>query len=148
MRSEKSFEEPLHDPEIRRNFEEELLVGEVTETVGALLKSLKIPQRQLAERLGVTPGRVSQVLSGAENLTLRSLGSIGWALGVRFDLTAQPMNLRGTPAIDDRPLPGWLERIGGAVATTRWHGSVRLPAPGKVLSTRKMIRVPNGEEAA
>lgn len=102
----------MHDPEIRRVFEEELLVGEATDTVAALVDSLGLSQKELAQRLGVSAGRVSQILSGAENLTLRSLGALGWALGVRFDLQPSAMADRhGTPALDDPPAPAWLDRL-------------------------------------
>jgi len=104
--------ELLADPEIRRVYEEELLFGEATDTVAALLESLGLTQRDLAGRLGVSEGRVSQILSGQENLTLRSLASLGWALGVRFDLEPRAMGDRaGTPAADDPPAPAWLTRL-------------------------------------
>lgn len=102
----------MHDPEIRRVFEEELLVGEATDTVAALVDSLGLSQKELAQRLGVSAGRVSQILSGAENLTLRSLGALGWALGIRFNLQPSAMaDRRGTPALDDPPAPAWLDRL-------------------------------------
>lgn len=101
----------LSDPEVRRAFEEEFLFGEATDTVAGLIESLGISQRELADRLGVSPGRVSQILSGGENLTLRSFAALGWALGVRFEMNAVPMVDRaGTPAADDPPLPAWLGR--------------------------------------
>src|SRR5690606_27124167 len=100
----------MHDPETRRAFEEELLVGEATDTVAALVDSLGLSQEELAQRLGVSAGRVSQLLSGAENLTLRSLGALGWALGVRFNLQPSAMADRhGTPALDDPLAPAWLD---------------------------------------
>lgn len=105
----------LMDPEVRRAFEEEFLVGEATDTLVGLIESLGITQRELAERLGVSPGRVSQILSGAENLTLRSLAAFGWALGLRFELDASPMEDRaGTPALSDPPAPIWLGKLDAA----------------------------------
>lgn len=102
----------LTHPEVRRAFEEEYLVGEATDTLAGLIESLGITQRELAERLGVSPGRVSQILSGAENLTLRSLAAFGWALGLRFELDASPMEDRtGTPAVHDPPAPIWLSKL-------------------------------------
>jgi transcriptional regulator with XRE-family HTH domain len=35
--------------------------------------------------LGVSPGRVSQILGGGENLTLRTLAALATALDARFD---------------------------------------------------------------
>lgn len=101
--------EAMSDPEVRRVFEEELLFGEATDTAAALLESLGKTQRELARRLGVSEGRISQILSGAENLTLRTLAAVGWALGVRFQLDSVPMaDRQGTPAQDDPPVPAWL----------------------------------------
>jgi len=101
----------LSDPAARREYEEAYLVGEVTDSILALLQGLGISQAELAERLGVTRGRVSQILSGRQNLTLRTLAAIGWALGVSFDLNLRPMADRaGTPAAADPGLPGWVNR--------------------------------------
>lgn len=102
----------LDDPVVRRVFEEELLVGEATDTIAGLLESLQLTQKELASRLGVSAGRVSQILSGEENLTLRSLAALGWALGIRFDLAPVPMSDRSaTPASSDPPAPAWIDRL-------------------------------------
>lgn len=102
----------LSDPEIRRIYEQELLFGEATETISGLMISLGLTQRELARRLGVSESRVSQLLSGAENLTLRTLADVGWALGVEFELNPVPMaNRAGTPAMDDPPAPAWLSAL-------------------------------------
>ncbi|HXF36350.1 MAG TPA: helix-turn-helix transcriptional regulator [Actinomycetota bacterium] len=130
----------LRNPEIRRVFEEELLVGEATDTVAGLLESLGISQRELASRLGVTPARISQVLSGKENLTLRSLGALGWALGVRFELRPVAMRDRlGTPASDDPPPPPWLDRLQPPAQFT--YSSISMPQAGRLRRTRPKLRV-------
>jgi len=36
--------------------------------------------------MGVSPGRVSQILGGGENLTLRTLAALSTALDARFDI--------------------------------------------------------------
>jgi transcriptional regulator with XRE-family HTH domain len=96
----------------RRVFEQELLFGEARTTVVAALRSLRLTQRALAARLGVTEGRVSQVLSGRENITLRTLADVGWALGLRFELNPVALpNRSNTPAEDDPQLPQWLGRL-------------------------------------
>jgi hypothetical protein len=99
------------DMEEQRAFEEELLVGEATESLYAIVQSLGITQRELARRLQVSPGRVSQILSGGLNLTLRTLAGCGWALGVRFGLVPSAMAERcATPAVGDPPLPDWVRQ--------------------------------------
>lgn len=126
--------EILSDPEIRRTYEEELLLGEATENVSALLRSLGISQRELARRLNVSEARVSQIVSGAENLTLRSLAALGWALGVRFELDPIAMSRaerRGTPAEDDAAAPDWLSRLR---PTARVEFRRSLPAPRRQLA--------------
>ncbi len=98
----KTVDSALHDPEARLAYEQELLLGEAIETLGALASG-RITQREL---------RVSQILSGGENLTLRSLAALGWALGLRFQLHPIPLaDRQGTPAEDDEPLPSWLDRF-------------------------------------
>jgi len=54
---------------------------EVNSAITWYMKQHNITRADLAKRLGVTPGRVSQVLSGDENLTLRTIGTVAQALG-------------------------------------------------------------------
>ena len=96
----------------RRVFEQELLYGEARATVGGILRSRGLTQRQLATRLGLTEGRVSQILSGRANITLRTLADLGWALGLRFEpLPVALPNRSGTPAENDPAPPQWLGRL-------------------------------------
>jgi transcriptional regulator with XRE-family HTH domain len=46
----------------------------------------KISRADLAQSMGVSPGRVSQILSGDENLTLRTLSSVAAALGAEVEV--------------------------------------------------------------
>ncbi|MGH8906958.1 MAG: helix-turn-helix domain-containing protein [Egibacteraceae bacterium] len=55
---------PLQRPEVRRAYEEELLFGTATVTIEAMLESVGVTRGQLASRLGVSPSRISQILSG------------------------------------------------------------------------------------
>lgn len=85
-------------------FEQEVLLGRVQERVRELLAIRGVTQKQLAQRLNLSAGRISQVVSG-ENLTLRTLASVGCALGYRFDIIASPIDeepgfgtIRGRPS--------------------------------------------------
>ena len=49
-----------------------------------------VSQRELADRLGVSSARVSQIVSGGgSNLTIRTIGRIAHALDEQFDLVAR-----------------------------------------------------------
>jgi transcriptional regulator with XRE-family HTH domain len=130
----------------QRSFEEELLVGEATETLVGLVESLELPRKDLATRLKLSPGRVSQILSGRENLTLRSLAALGWAMGVRFELHPTPIaDRKGTPAEGDAPLPLWLARLGRQAPCTfkPIDQSVRRSRPE--LTPKRLLSLVNGD---
>src|SRR5690242_1022578 len=58
-----------------------LIVDEIT----WYMREHKVSRAELAQTMNVSPGRVSQVLSGDENLTLRTLSSVLSALGAQVD---------------------------------------------------------------
>lgn len=98
-------------PPARLVYERELLFGEAIETVAALLESQGISQRELSERIGRSEARVSRILKGGENTTLKTIADLGYALGIRFTLTPVPFADRtGTPAVGDPPAPEWISR--------------------------------------
>jgi transcriptional regulator with XRE-family HTH domain len=51
--------------------------------------------------MGVSPGRVSQILSGDENLTLRTVGAVLDALGTRFEFSLHAFG-ESAELLDDR----------------------------------------------
>jgi transcriptional regulator with XRE-family HTH domain len=59
---------------------------------------------QLAEKLGWTPSRVSHVLNGSANLTLKTIFEITQALGLDFKLSIQtPLQPVESTEIEQRP---------------------------------------------
>lgn len=97
---------------LRRKYEAELLCGQTADTLASLLESVGVTRRELARRLDISPGRVSQLLSGAANLTLRTVAEITWALGYHSTIRLEPMADRSTtPAAHDRGVPAWLLRL-------------------------------------
>lgn len=93
---------------LAREYQEELLMGEAVANIEGLLESLDIPRKELAHRLGISQGRVSQMLSGERNLTLRTLGAMAWALGASIDVSLRELEDRSTsPASADPHLPSW-----------------------------------------
>ncbi|MEJ3745168.1 helix-turn-helix transcriptional regulator [Actinomycetes bacterium KLBMP 9797] len=67
-----------------------VMVDEVT----WYMREHKVTRSELAQSMGVSPGRVSQILSGDENLTLRTLGSVIDALGADIEVTLRPREPR------------------------------------------------------
>ncbi len=62
------------------------LPRELTTAVSWYMDEHGITKRELARRLKVTPGRVSQILSGDENLTLRTMAAVCAALDVHLQV--------------------------------------------------------------
>jgi predicted XRE-type DNA-binding protein len=68
------------------------LVRTLADEVSWFMSEHKISQAELAHSMGVSPGRVSQILSGDENLTLRTLSSVASALGAEIDVTLRAVD--------------------------------------------------------
>src|ERR1700691_559500 len=62
------------------------LVTQLTNEITWYLRERGLTRADLAARMGVSPGRVSQILGGGENLTLRTLAALSTALDARFDI--------------------------------------------------------------
>jgi transcriptional regulator with XRE-family HTH domain len=67
------------------------LQQEICDEITWYMREHKVSRADLAGAMGVSPGRVSQILSGGENLTLRTLGSVVAALGARIEITLSPL---------------------------------------------------------
>ena len=62
------------------------LVTQLTNEINWLMQERGLTRADLAARMGVSAGRVSQILGGGENLTLRTLAALAVALDARFDI--------------------------------------------------------------
>jgi transcriptional regulator with XRE-family HTH domain len=76
------------------------LITQLTNEITWHMRERGLTRADLAARMGVSPGRVSQILGGGENLTLRTLAALSTALDARFDveLTALKSGDSYTPA--------------------------------------------------
>ncbi len=86
------FEEFVQEYEHRRVFEQESLAFEATEMICTLLKQEGIPRAELAKRIGKSKAYVTQVLSGARNMTLHTFADFAFALGHKVDIRAVQAN--------------------------------------------------------
>lgn len=62
------------------------LVTRLTNDINWYMRERGMTRADLATRMGVSAGRVSQILGGGENLTLRTLAALSTALDARFDV--------------------------------------------------------------
>jgi transcriptional regulator with XRE-family HTH domain len=90
--------------EARVDEELSLLVTQLMNEINWHMRERGLTRADLASRMGVSPGRISQVLSGGENLTLRTLASLATALDARFELDLRP-RATGNGAGDATPQP-------------------------------------------
>jgi transcriptional regulator with XRE-family HTH domain len=86
------------------------LVTQLTNEINWFMRERGLTRADLAARMGVSPGRVSQILGGGENLTLRTLAALSTALDARFDielttLKAGDAYTSPSPAGSDAPAP-------------------------------------------
>jgi transcriptional regulator with XRE-family HTH domain len=66
------------------------LPREMTTAITQRMRQKDMNRTELAAAMGVSPGRVSQILSGDENLTLHTLASVCVALDARLEAKLVP----------------------------------------------------------
>jgi transcriptional regulator with XRE-family HTH domain len=98
------------------------LSRQIVDEVTWYMRQHKVTRADLAQSMNVSPGRVSQILSGEENLTLRTLGGVLAALGAEVEFTLRPVDdpvdlLDGVEETDDdltSAAPGAVRRSASA----------------------------------
>lgn len=75
--------EEMESYEHQRMYAGEELTFDITEDVLIAMEEKGISKTQLAERLGKSKAYVSQILSGARNMTLRTLSDVCFAIGIK-----------------------------------------------------------------
>ncbi len=69
-----------------KQFAQDKLIFNVTEDLLLAMEDLKVKKSDLARRLGKSKANVSSMLDGDRNMTLRTLASICFELGVNVDV--------------------------------------------------------------
>jgi transcriptional regulator with XRE-family HTH domain len=100
---------------------------------------MSLTRADLAARMGASPGRVSQILGGGENLTLRTLAALSTTLDGRFDLQL------GTLKADDAYSSRDTADVEAAPAENHHSlsrpGISRAPAPAKAAAAAEPTSV-------
>jgi len=106
-------------------------VTQLTNEINWYMRERGLSRADLAARMGVSPGRVSQILGGGENLTLRTLAALSTALDAHFDLELSPLKTgdsytshspgqaEAAPAGNHRALPRAAHRQAGSAISRR-----------------------------
>lgn len=91
------LEREFPDPADQRQYAQERCIVAVTEALGAAMEKANVSRAELAQRLGVTKGHISQ-LFGGRNLTLRSIADVLWACKLEVqDLQLAPLGVMMVP---------------------------------------------------
>ena len=95
--------------EVRIDEELHGLITQLTNEINWHMRERGLTRADLAARMGVSPGRVSQILGGGENLTLRTLAALATALDARFGIELTSLKAedtytsRGTADAEEAP---------------------------------------------
>lgn len=105
------LEQRLKDPEELRVFQQERLLVEITQLMCRTMKDRGVKRAQLAEKVGRTKGRITQILNGEANLTLRTVADIFTALEKKLKVSseelfvdAEPLHFVAMAVQNSRPL--------------------------------------------
>ena len=89
------------DPE----YEFDVLALEIGEQIVAHMEELGLTQAELARKMGVSRARVSQILRGDDNLTLKSIVAVAIGLDCRVGMRLKPERARRPRRSECRPVP-------------------------------------------
>jgi len=88
-------------------FSQEVLITRATEEIWKAMEDAGITQAELAKKMDVTKGHISQILNGSRNMTLRTLADICFALDCQPTLRLEPKKTKKVEwrAIDQESVP-------------------------------------------
>ena len=109
-----ALERLLETPDGRKEFCIEQTITNVTELLWGQLEKSSMSQAELAVKMGVTPGRVSQLLDGRANLTLKTIARALAAFDQVMEVMSVPVASCGRGRIEWLEMPvGTCERLAG-----------------------------------
>jgi transcriptional regulator with XRE-family HTH domain len=95
--SETVLQQFVANPEGMRLFQQEQLAVEIADLICKTMRKQHVTQSELAQRLQKSKGRVSQILSGDSNLTLRTVADVFTALDKTLCVSAVKMSAESEP---------------------------------------------------
>ncbi|MCB4365993.1 helix-turn-helix transcriptional regulator [Hydrogenophaga taeniospiralis] len=121
---------------------EELKAVDVAADLTLLLNHAGVSRADLARKLGWSRARVSQVLSGQENITVQTIAAVAGALGYTFDTVfrkadvsaaSQPWSQRTALTLemkDEPDVQSWMSRKTMKPVQERFHGAYEVQHMG------------------
>jgi transcriptional regulator with XRE-family HTH domain len=88
MMTRSTFERYIDNPEHRRILEQERVMVDATELVCNAMDFRRMSRSELAEKMGRSKAHVTQILRGSQNLTLRTLADVFYAMNCRLIMVA------------------------------------------------------------
>lgn len=124
---------------------DELKAVDVAADLTLLLNHADVSRADLARKLGWSRARVSQVLSGQENITVQTIAAVAGALGYTFDtvfrktdvpVASQPWTQRMALSLemqDEPDIQSWMSRKTMKPVQERFHGAYEVQHMGLTL---------------
>lgn len=121
---------------------DELKAVDVAADLTLLLNHAGVSRADLARKLGWSRARVSQVLSGQENITVQTVAAVAGALGYTFDTVfrkaeapaaTQPWTQRTALKLemqDEPDVQSWMSRKSMKPVQERFHGAYEVQQMG------------------
>jgi transcriptional regulator with XRE-family HTH domain len=85
------FDSFVHNAENRRAFQQEKLMIDATETISRVMEEKGVTRAELAKRIGKSRAFVTQILSGNQNITLRTIADVLYVLDCQAEMRATPL---------------------------------------------------------
>jgi len=115
MGKNEEYRKLIESPETRETLCTEQTILNVAELICELMETHGTSRSQLADKLGVTPGRITQILNGSANLTLATVAKVLAVFDVVLEVEASNVADIGKSPADASVLPspctsGWVNR--------------------------------------
>lgn len=81
----------------------DLLITKAAGSLGQAMDAQGITHAELAERLSVSRPRVTRILGGGQNLTLKSIAEAAFQLGLRWEIELKAIDDSGVRLKSDTP---------------------------------------------
>jgi len=103
---------PMPDTfDARAGYERESLTNQILDAVQHFMNERGITQQHIAAEMGVSDARVSQILSGEQNLTLKTLASVAAALNGHFHVSFDARVNSSGDLVAPRPAEAAVRRV-------------------------------------